>query len=159
MLKEEKIEIQSQKIEEIAKSSALWIAKKYHKTVIVEDAGFFVKALKGFPGPYSSYVYEKIGSDGILKLLEGLSNRTAEFRSAIAYCRPNRYARSFISKVKGTVTYEKRGTGGFGFDPIFVPNRTDKTFAEMTTEEKNLYSHRAKALEKFAKWYCKKTGF
>ncbi len=120
-----------------------------------EDAGFFVEALNGFPGPYSSYVYEKIGSEGILKLLNGEDNRAAEFRSAVAYGEPQESIKIFMNKIRGTVTFEKKGTKGFGFDPIFIPNNETRTFAEMSIEEKSDRSHRAGALNKFATWYLR----
>ena len=155
MLKKRKIEIQADKIEEVVKRSALWITEKDARPIIVEDAGFFIQAMGGFPGPYSSYVYEKIGLAGILGLLDHFTNRGAEFRSAVAFCNHGDLIRIFTSRVNGTVAYEERGTGGFGFDPIFIPHGENRTFAEMTIEEKNRISHRAKALEKFAKWYLR----
>jgi XTP/dITP diphosphohydrolase len=155
MLKKRKIEIQSDKIEEVVKRSALWITERDARPIIVEDAGFFIHALGGFPGPYSSYVYRKIGLAGILELLDLSTNRGAEFRSAVAFCDCGDLIRMFTGSVNGTVTHEKRGTGGFGFDPIFIPRGEKRTFAEMSIEEKNHISHRAKALEKFAKWYLR----
>ena len=155
MLKKRKIEIQADKIEEVVKRSALWITEKDARPIIVEDAGFFIRAMDGFPGPYSSYVYRKIGLVGILKLLDHSTNRVAEFRSAVAFCNHGDLIRIFTSCVSGTVAYEERGTGGFGFDPIFISHGENRTFAEMTIEEKNRISHRAKALEKFAKWYLR----
>ena len=155
LLREEKMEIQSPKIEEIVKKSAERLTVKYDREILVEDAGFFVEALKGFPGPYASYVYDKIGPEGILRLLEGVSNRAAEFRSAVAFCKPN-YIEIFTGKVRGKIALETKGVNGFGFDPIFIPENESKTFGEMSLEDKTSYSHRARALRKFCKWYVKK---
>jgi XTP/dITP diphosphohydrolase len=155
ILREKKIEIQSPNIEEIARKSASWITENQNKKIIVEDAGFFVESLKGFPGPYSSYVFEKIGMEGILKLLEGKDNRNAEFRSAVAFCKPGEDIKIFTNKIIGTVAFERKGTKGFGFDPIFIPSNLTRTFAEMSIEEKSNYSHRAGALKKFANWYLR----
>jgi len=157
MLKKKKIEIQADKIEEVVKRSALWIAEEDARPILVEDAGFFIQAMDGFPGPYSSYVYRKIGLCGILRLLDRFTNRAAEFRSAVAFCNHGDLIRIFMSCVSGTVASEERGTGGFGFDPIFIPLGENRTFAEMAVEEKNCISHRAKALAKFAKWYLRKS--
>jgi len=148
-------EIQDDDVENVAKASAVEVAKNSNLPIIVEDSGLFINALKGFPGPYSSYVYRTIGVEGILKLMEGLSNRNAHFRSVIAYCTPqNREPICFTGEVHGKIALEARGSSGFGFDPVFEPKGGEgKTFAEMDMAEKNRFSHRAKALRKFARWY------
>ncbi len=111
----------------------------------LEDAGLFIRSLKGFPGPYSAYVFSKIGYQGILKLMEGVKDRYAEFRAAIALW-DGREIRIFEGKCPGKISEEAKGTGGFGYDPIFVPEGYEKTFAEME-QEKDKISHRAKAIE------------
>jgi len=154
MLKVKMIEIQDDSIECIAVSSVLDAVKKCRLPIIVEDAGLFIKALNGFPGPYSSYVFQTIGTSGILKLMNNVSDRRAYFHSVIAFCRPKEGPLTFHGKVEGRIIQEERGAAGFGFDPIFAPLKGNgKTFAEMETEEKNRFSHRALALRKFAKWY------
>ncbi|RLE72114.1 MAG: non-canonical purine NTP pyrophosphatase, RdgB/HAM1 family, partial [Thermoprotei archaeon] len=121
----------------------------------VEDAGLFVEALNGFPGPYSSYIYKTIGCEGILKLLEGVDNRKAYFLSVVALRAPGLGDVVFKGKVNGIIANEMRGEKGFGFDPIFIPDGCEKTFAEMNIEEKSRYSHRGKALRKMGKWIVK----
>lgn len=155
MLRIKSLEIQSESLEEIAETSVLDAFKKCGLPMIVEDAGLFVEALNGFPGPFSSYVYQKIGNSGLLKLMEGVENRQAKFRSALAYLSKELESpKCFVGEVRGEITRENRGgPSGFGFDPIFKPEKCEKTFAEMTLMEKNRYSHRAKAFRKFAKWY------
>ncbi len=142
-------------LEEVAEFGAKYVYEKIKKPVIVEDSGFFVKALKEFPGTYSRFVYETIGNKGILKLLEGVENRDAYFKAVIGYC--DEYGvKLFIGKVEGYVAYEERGSHGFGYDPIFIPKGYNKTFAELG-EEKNKISHRKKAFEKFYE-YLKRTN-
>jgi len=156
MLNLEAIEIQDDSLENIAKASAVDAAKKSNLPVFVEDAGLFVKALNGFPGPYSSYVYRTVGVKGILKLMQNERKRDAYFLSVVAFSNPQKQLepRCFQGMVEGKIAYEERGKQGFGFDPIFQPfGGNGKTFAEMTTQEKNKYSHRAQALRKFARWY------
>ena len=157
MLNIEAIEIQNDDLEEIAKTSALDAAKKCNLPIIVEDAGLFIKALNGFPGPYSAYVNKTIGFNGILKLMEGITNREAYFESVIAYYESGMNTPiCFHGRVDGSIALEARGESGFGFDPIFIPSEGNgRTFAEMGTEKKNEFSHRAKALRKFAEWYKK----
>ena len=160
MLKIKTTEIQDESIENIAKTSVIDAVKKCGLPIIVEDAGLFIKTLNGFPGPYSSYVYRTIGTRGVLKLMKDVQEREAYFKSVVAYSIPKELlkcfeAKCFEGKVEGRISEEERGEAGFGFDPIFTPlNRSHRTFAEMTTEEKNKYSHRARALRKFAEWYA-----
>ncbi len=143
-------ELQADFLEEIAKFGAEWAANKLNHEVIVDDSGLFIEALGGFPGPYSAYVFDKLGNRRILCLMEGETNRNAVFKCAIGYCRPNEKALVFSGEVKGKIAKEIRGSAGFGYDPIFVVN--GKTFGEMREEEKNRLSHRYRALVKFAGW-------
>ena len=157
MLREKALEIQSDNLTEIASASAVDAYKRCHLPLIVEDAGLFVDALKGYPGPYAAYVYKTIGNAGLLKLMENAKNRKATFRSAIAYCDDESGKTTwFLGEATGEITTQERLTdskAAFGFDPIFQPTGSKKTFAEMTIEEKNEFSHRAQAVNKFAKWY------
>ncbi len=152
-LRVERRELQSEKLEEIAVFSAEETAKKYGLTIFTEDAGLFIDALNGFPGPYSSYVYETIGRRGLLKLLEGISDRRARFVSAVAYSDKGRETRFFLGEAIGRITKEERGEGGFAFDAVFISDEGGgKTFAEMSTDEKNRISHRRVSLEKLICW-------
>ncbi len=149
----QKLEIQHPDLGEIASSALALIVAKTIKPVFVEDAGLFVHQLNGFPGPYSSYVFETLGNEGILKLLEEAKTRKADFRSAVAFGMNGKWLANFSSTTEGTVQMQARGENGFGFDPIFVPMWTSKTFAEMPLKEKTIYSHRAKAISKLALWF------
>ena len=161
MLKVKGAEMQSDSLREIAQASAQKAFKRCRLPVMVEDAGLFIEALKGFPGPYAAYAYKTIGNKGVLKLMENVKVRKAVFQSAIAYCASEVEAPVvFEGEAAGEITInERRGSGksGFGFDPIFRPSGSMKTFAQMTLEEKNGFSHRAKAVCKFAEWYKKLT--
>ena len=159
MLRVKATEIQSDSLMEIAQVSAQDAFNRCHLPVIVEDAGLFIDALNGFPGPYAAYTYRTIHNEGILKLMENVENRKATFQSAIAYCDSSACVPvCFEGEAKGEITSKERsesGKPGFGFDPIFQPSGSKKTFAEMTIEEKNGFSHRARAVQKFAEWYTK----
>jgi len=159
MLRVKDTEIQSDSLKEIAQTSALDAFKRCGLPVIVEDAGLFIDALNGFPGPYAAYAYKTIGNKGLLKLMKSVENRKARFWSAIAYCDNSSCAPvCFEGEAEGEITVNERvgsGKSGFGFDPIFQPDGSAKTFAEMTLEEKNGFSHRAKAVRRFAEWYKK----
>lgn len=155
MLRIKTFEIQSESLEEIAKASVLKAFEKCGIPIMVEDAGLFVEALNDFPGPYASYAYKTIGNEGLLRLMDGVENRKASFRSVVAYFSSElKFPICFKGEIVGEITKEvRKGCSGFGFDPIFKPQGSDKTFAEMSVEEKNMYSHRARAFREFAKWY------
>lgn len=149
----EKVEIQHPNLEEIARTALSVIVRDVKDSVFVEDSGLFIHELNGFPGPYTSFAFETLGVDGILKLMIGAKNRKAEFRSAVSFGTGGKILAVFSSVAEGTLTMQAKGQSGFGFDPIFVPLWTNKTFAEMTMTEKNVYSHRSRALKKLGLWY------
>ncbi len=155
MLNVDVSEVQADDLETIAKASAMEAVKKVNLPIVVEDAGLFVEALNGFPGPYSSYVHRTIGVGGILKLMDGVAKRDAYFESVVAFHGPGREGPiCFRGRADGRISNEARGSGGFGFDPIFEPlNGMGRTFAEMSLDEKNEISHRARSFREFARWY------
>jgi len=147
-------EIQSDSVEDIAVESATNAASKTNLPVFVEDTGLFIRHLRGFPGPYAAYVHRTIGLQGILTLMEDAPTREAYFRSAVAFAYPGRRATVFVGEVSGRVATSIRGSGGFGYDPIFEPDGGGgRTFGEMSLSEKNRLSHRVAAVRKFAGWY------
>jgi XTP/dITP diphosphohydrolase len=161
MLKLKGDEIQSDSLKEIAQKSVIYAYKRCQLPILVEDAGLFIDLLSGFPGPYAAYIYKTIHNNGILKLMDGSKERHAKFQSVIAYCDHETICEPifFEGEVNGEITLTERkeqGKSGFGFDPIFQPNGNEKTFAEMTIDEKSSYSHRAMAIRKFAEWYRKR---
>jgi XTP/dITP diphosphohydrolase len=157
MLRVKAAEIQSDSLKKIAQTSAQDAFRRCCVPVIVEDAGLFIDALNGFPGPYAAYAYKTIGNKGLLKLMKNVEDRKARFQSAIAYCDSgSRVPVCFKGEANGEITVNERSEKGktsFGFDPVFRPSGSTKTFAEMAIEEKNSFSHRANAVRKFAEWY------
>jgi XTP/dITP diphosphohydrolase len=147
-------EIQSDSIEEIARESATRAAIATKSPLFVEDTGFYVRNLNSFPGPYAAYVNNTIGLRGILILMRGVKDREAIFRSAVAFAAPGIATTSFTGELKGKITSLPKGSGGFGYDPIFEPYEGNgKTLGEMSISEKSLISHRAIAVRKFGQWY------
>lgn len=140
-------------LEDVARYGAQHAARRLGKPVIVEDAGLFIKALKWFPGTYSSYVQDTLGNQGILKLMSDVIDRYAEFRSVVGYCTPKTEPEVFLGTVKGRIGFEKKGDQGFAYDPLFYPEGYKKSFGELKREEKNEFSHRRRSLEKFALWF------
>jgi len=143
-------EIQSHSLIEIAKDKSIKAFRKCKKPVIVEDDGLFIDSLNGFPGPYSSYVFKTIGNVGILNLLK--QKRNAKFISIISFYDKKNSA-SFESRLPGKISNKIIGEG-WGYDPIFIPFKLKKTFAQL--KNKNEISHRFKALKKFSSWYLDK---
>ncbi|WP_117594337.1 non-canonical purine NTP pyrophosphatase [Haloprofundus halophilus] len=177
-------EIQSDDLGRIAAHGAREAYRQVGEPVLVDDAGLFVDALGGFPGPYSSYVEDTVGIDRVWRLGEQEENRKASFRCVLAYCdgepfaaspdpvdRDDRVAAAATGAERDAEETEPlpvklfegvvrgrlvapRGEGGFGYDPIF--EHDGKTMAEMSTEEKNAISHRGRALAKFGEWYAER---
>ncbi len=142
-------------IEEVATKSADYLKGVMESDFFIDDSGLFIEELGGFPGVYSSYVNRTLGNGGILRLMEGKPNRSAEFRTCIAYYDGN--VNLIAGSTKGTIAAELKGKNGFGFDPIFIPEGYTMTYAEMTLEEKNAVSHRSKAVLAFVDYLKKKT--
>jgi XTP/dITP diphosphohydrolase len=132
---------------------AEFIYNKLAISCFADDTGLEVDALDNRPGVYSArYAGNECNSENnikkILKELEGVRNRKAMFRTVIAFIHEDQIY-CFEGQVQGEITTEKKGEGGFGYDPIFIPEGHTKTFAQMLLIEKNKISHRSKALEKF----------
>ncbi len=129
------------------------------KIIIADDSGLEVDVLGGAPGLYSArYAGEgTTPDDGMNKLLENLKGysfeqKTARFISCVSLLMPNGETKSFIGECEGYITDEKRGTNGFGFDPLFWVSDYQKTFAEISDEVKNKISHRRRALQKLKEY-------
>lgn len=129
-------EIQSDSIEEIAAFSAKEASDKLKCTVLKNDTGFFIEALGGFPGPYTHYVMEKIGTDGLLKLMRGKTNRKAYYMESFAYCEYGKKPIVFNSITRGNLATRKSGKYGMRIDPIFIPEGHDKTMANYNDDER-----------------------
>ena len=151
-LKRAKIEIQNRSLEKIARHAIKTASVDHPGLLLVEDSGLFINALKGFPGPFSSYVYETIGLKGILGLMEG-RKRGAYFQTSIAVGSAALPSRTFTGTVRGSISRKIIGSAGFGYDPIFIPEGFRETFGQTDAEFKNKNSHRVRAFLKFAKWY------
>lgn len=156
----EDIEETGKTLEENSLLKAQTIYDKYQLPVLAEDTGLEVDALQGAPGVYSArYAGEHGNSEEnmslLLKNLEGKKDRKAQFRTVATFIVDNTpYV--FSGVVRGEIIAKKKGTEGFGYDPIFIPAGFNTTFAEMTNKEKGLVSHRGIAISKFAKYFEQK---
>lgn len=145
--------------EENAKLKALAVSRQLPALVIADDSGLEVDALGGAPGVYSARYADANAteSDQINKLLRELARvraktdgRRARFRCVVALARNGKLLGTCEGIVEGRIADEVRGESGFGYDPIFIPEGTDKTFGELSAQVKNAISHRAKAIRALA---------
>lgn len=141
-------------LEENSIKKAKGLADKIDYMVIADDSGLFVDELNGEPGVYSSRYGGEEGNDekNIKKLLKELKDvpiekRTAKFRAVIALVTEDKEVKVVEGDCKGLIAFESKGENGFGYDPLFIPEGYDKSFAELGEDIKNKISHRAKALE------------
>ncbi|MFY0607816.1 MAG: RdgB/HAM1 family non-canonical purine NTP pyrophosphatase [Cyclobacteriaceae bacterium] len=137
-------------IEENSLMKTKYVFDKHQVACFGDDTGLEVAALNGAPGVFSArYAGPKCDSNEnmalLLKNLEGEENRKARFKTVITYIDAKGIERQFTGIVNGEITKSQSGEKGFGYDPIFLPEGCDKTFAEMTSSEKNKISHRARA--------------
>jgi XTP/dITP diphosphohydrolase len=140
-------EIQTDTLEEVVKSCVAQVELMGYHDFILDDSGLFLNNYAGFPGVYSAYAFKTIGCKGILKLLDREPERNAHFDCCIG-CSIQDVGRIFVKgSCHGWIDFTERGNSGFGFDPIFVPDGSGKSFAEMTMEEKNKISHRGLAMK------------
>lgn len=136
---------------------ARFVKEKYGYDCFADDTGLQVEALNGEPGVYSArYAGEPADSERninkLLANLEGIENRKASFVTCIALVKDNKeYV--FYGEIAGKIIEERRGTAGFGYDSVFVPEGYDETFAQMGENEKNKISHRAKAVKKLSDFF------
>ncbi|MFT5640388.1 MAG: XTP/dITP diphosphohydrolase [Cyclobacteriaceae bacterium] len=140
-------------IEQNSKIKASYVFQEYEVACFADDTGLEVNALDGEPGVFSArYAGEEKNSDHnmdlLLEKLRGHTDRTAQFKTVITLIMGLDELMQFEGIVKGKIIDEKQGIGGFGYDPIFVPDGYDVTFAEMGLSEKNKISHRALAFQK-----------
>lgn len=138
---------------ENAAKKATESARALNKTVLADDSGLAVDALNGDPGVYSARYAGEHGNhpaniDKVLQELNGVENRRARFVCVLAVATPDGRVETVEGQVLGRIAQSPQGTGGFGYDPIFIPDGYEKTFAQLPAETKNKLSHRGDALRK-----------
>lgn len=142
-------------IEGNSAQKAAYVKEHYGHDCFADDTGLFVDALDGAPGVYSAR-YAGPGctpADNVAKLLDemkGVDRRTARFRTVVTFCHgPKPTAEAFEGAVEGIIALQPSGNGGFGYDPVFIPEEAGVSFAEMSSDQKNSISHRGRAMRKF----------
>jgi non-canonical purine NTP pyrophosphatase (RdgB/HAM1 family) len=149
-VKEDLIEIQSLDVVEVVKHKVQDAYSKLRSPVLVDDTGLVLNAWNGLPGALIAWFLSTVGAQGILDMAAGVTDRTATVTTALGYADAHG-VRVFTGTLPGTLTTERRGEGGFGYDSIFMPQSSDLTFAEMSSDQKNAISHRRLAVEELRK--------
>ena len=135
-VKMDTIEIQADSVEEVAAYSAKWASDKLKTTVVKNDTGIMVEALKGFPAAYTHYAADTIGEDGLLKLMRGVENRKACFVQALAFCEYGKEPVVFKSITEGSIAKRKSGKYGWAWDFIFIPKGQTKTLGSFPDDKR-----------------------
>lgn len=140
-------EIQSLDMRKVAEHKARQAYAALKEPVLIEDTSLVFTAMGQLPGTLIKWFLEEIGNEGLCKLAEGLAHRRAKATVTYGYC-DGRQVHFFEASIEGTVAPAPRGNNGMGWDPLFIPLGSTKTFAEMTDDQKKVFSPRARASEK-----------
>ena len=144
-------EIQSVDLKEVVEDKAKRAYKIIKSPVLVEDVALTFKALKALPGPLIKWFLETLGNEGLCRLLDGFDDRNALAEVEFAICDESG-VHTFGGSMEGSISKIPRGEMGFGWDPVFIPKGHEKTWAEMTDDEKHATSMRKIALEKMSEF-------
>lgn len=140
-------EVQSMDLEYVAIKKVEEAFRVLQKPVMVDDVGVFIEAWNGFPGPFAKFLLESYGNKKLLELLQNEKNRKVKVSTVVAY-HDGKNIHTFLGEVDGTISFEEKGTDGWGFDPVIIPSGGNLTYAQMGHKKKNTLSHRKKALDK-----------
>lgn len=144
-------EIQSLDTKKVALEKARAYYKELQEPLFIEDVALTFNGLNGLPGTYINDFSKALGNDGLIELLNGKTDRSAVALTTLVYIDESG-EQIFEGEVKGSIAESARGTNGFGWDPIFIPEGETRTFAELENDEKNKYSMRSLALKKMGEW-------
>ncbi|XP_052774410.1 inosine triphosphate pyrophosphatase-like isoform X2 [Mya arenaria] len=144
--------------EDVARSKCELAAEHIKGPCLTEDTSLCFNALHGLPGPYIKWFLKKLGPSGLYKMLAGFEDKSAEALCIFAYStgEPGSDIQLFIGKTPGKIV-DPRGPTDFGWDPCFQPSGFEQTYAEMSKEQKNLISHRGKAVQALKDFFMKKS--
>jgi inosine triphosphate pyrophosphatase len=139
--------------EEVAIEKAKLAAKEINGPILIEDTSLCFNALGGLPGVYIKWFFEKVGNEGLYKMLEGFEDKSGYAQCIFTFCAgPGSVPITFVGRTPGKIV-KPRGPEGFGWDPVFEPDEHDKTFAELDKEVKNKISHRFNSLMKVKNYF------
>ena len=145
-------EIQSKDVQEIASFSAKWGSNFLGKPIVVSDAGYYIEALNGFPGPFIKFINQWLTAEDMLRLMEGKENRNAFIKECIAYCEPNGEPTCFIGNFKGTIALAPGKKGETPINEIFIPDGLTRPESEISQDERINFWKQDAAWKNLAKY-------
>lgn len=149
-------EIQSKSVQEVAMYSARWASEQLNKPVIVTDAGFYIEALNGFPGPFIKYVNEWFSADDFVNLLKGKNNRSILIQDCLAYCHPHSEPLAFTGTYRGRIATEASSGKGTSIEKVFIPEGFDVPISDIQAEKMISYWSNGEIMSKFKKYIMSK---
>ncbi|MFD3157275.1 non-canonical purine NTP pyrophosphatase [Haloimpatiens sp. FM7330] len=152
-------EIQSKNVQEVAMYSAVWASKQLNQPVIVTDAGFYIEALNGFPGPFIKFVNEWFSADDYINLMKNKTNRTLIIQDCLAYCYPNEKPVIFTGSYKGELAYQPSKKCGTSIEQIFIPEGFDVPISDIPEEKMISYWSNGEIMTKFKEYLLTKNNF
>jgi XTP/dITP diphosphohydrolase len=144
-------EIQAIEVKDVVEEKAKEAYGMLKKPLIVEDTGLYIRALNGFPGAFARWLFDCISNERLCMMLKDFKDRSAYAETCICFYDGKR-SRVFSGRVSGEMTMRPKGNRGWGYDPIFRPKGSQRTFGEMSMEQKNGMSGRAEAAAKLKAW-------
>jgi len=145
-------EIQSKSVQEVAKYSAAWASKELNKPVFVTDAGFFIEALNGFPGPFIKFVNQWFSAEDYVNLMQGKTNRTIIIQDCLAYCHPGEEPMVFTGEYRGQLASEPSKNSGTSIEKLFIPEGFNAPISDIPEEEMVSYWSNGQIMTKFKEY-------
>ncbi len=142
-------EIQSKSVQAVAMYSASWASKQLNKSVIVTDAGFYIEALKGFPGPFIKYVNEWFSADDFINLVKDKNNRSIIIQDCLAYCHPDTEPVVFTGTYRGMLATQPSSSQGTSIEKIFIPEGFDVPICDIPPKKMISYWSNGEIMSKF----------
>lgn len=152
-------EIQSKSVQEVAMYSANWASKELNKPVIVTDAGFYIEALNGFPGPFIKFLNEWFSVDDYINLMKGKTNRTIIIQDCLAYCYPNEEPVVFTGTYRGKLATQSGKRCGTSIEQLFIPEGFDVPISDIPEEKMIAYWSNGKIMSNFKEYILNKYDF
>lgn len=144
-------EVQSTDVRDVVKIKAQFAYEQIGRACFVDDTGLTIRSWGNLPGALIKWFIDNVGNGGILKMLSSYDSRDAYVTTAVGYCDQNG-VKVFTGEVAGMISEQPRGENGFGYDEIFVPEGSGRTFAQMSNGEKDMFSMRSLAADEFKKF-------
>lgn len=146
-------EIQAVDVEDVVVYKAKKAFKLIHEPIIIEDTGLFIETWNGLPGALIKWYLQRVGTEGICKMMQQFPNRLAKAKTIVATYNGTDEPKTFTGEIKGQISMLPIGSMGFGWDSIFIPDGALKTFGEMSPSEKDRFSMRRLAFEAMKNYY------